>query len=177
MTRPASAVHHVSRCHGILKSGHARSHQSILFLHALVASVSICFVPTAPLVFSSSIASTTASPTTSTCSGLPTIAPRKSSLLPKRVLTSDPRKPPIAIGSVNFLLESYMNAGRINILRRSGNLDEIVVSASLLVVMYLLGSIGAPPAAEIYPNVGTFSFVDSCANAMASYGLAHAEVK
>lgn len=55
----------------------------------------------------------------------------------------------------------------MNILRRLGNLDEIVVSASRLVVMYLEGSTGAPPAAEMYVNVGTFSFADSCARAIA----------
>lgn len=137
------------------------SSQSMLFLQALVASVSICFVPTAPLVASSSIASTTASPTRSTCSGFSTIDPRNCSLLPKRLLNSDPRNPPNAIGSVNFLVESYMNAGRIKILRRSESFDDMVASASLLVVIYLLGRMGAPPAAEMYTNVETCSFNDS----------------
>ena len=40
-------------------------------------------------------------------------------------------------------------------------------SASLLVVMYLLGRIGAPPAAEMNAKVGTFSLEDSCAKAIA----------
>ena len=62
---------------------------------------------------------------------------------------------------MNFLLESYMNAGRIKILRRFESFDDIVASASLLVVIYLLGRMGAPPAAEMYTNVGTCSFRDS----------------
>lgn len=144
--------------------------QTILFLQALVASVSICFVPTAPCVDSSSIASTTASPTTSTCSGLSTIDPRNWSLLPKKALTSVPRNPPNAIGNVNFLLESYMNAGRIKILLRSGSFDDMVASASRLVVIYLLGRIGAPPAAEMNTNVGTCWPDDSCASAIAICG-------
>jgi hypothetical protein len=36
-----------------------------------------------------------------------------------------------------------------------------------LVVMYLLGKIGAPAAADIYTKVGMCSQEHSCANAMA----------
>lgn len=43
----------------------------------------------------------------------------------------------------------------------------MVDSASLLVVIYLLGRIGAPLAAEMNTKVGTFSLKDSCANAIA----------
>lgn len=48
----------------------------------------------------------------------------------------------------------------------------MVASASRLVVIYLLGRMGAPPAAEMYTNVGTCSPDDSCANAMAKCGSA-----
>ena len=138
------------------------------FLHALVASASICFVPTAPLVVSSSNASTTASPTVSTFNGLSAMAPRKLSRLPNNELNSEATKPPKAIGNVNFRLESYMKAGRIKILRNSGKVAVIVFSASRLVVMYLDGRIGAPAAADINTKAGTFSFEDSWANAMAT---------
>jgi hypothetical protein len=57
--------------------------------------------------------------------------------------------PPRAIGNVNFLLESYKKPGRMKILRSSGSEEDIAASASLFVVMYLLGSIGAPAAADI----------------------------
>ena len=52
-------------------------------------------------------------------------------------------------------------------LRSCGKREDIVDSASLFVVMYRLGRIGAPPAAEIKPKVGTFSVEDSCAKAIA----------
>lgn len=141
----------------------------MLFLHAFVASASSCFVPTAPCVDSSSIASTTALPTTSTCRGFSTIVPRNWSLLPKMELNSEPIQPPSAIGKVSFLLESNMNPGRTKMLRRSGSLEDMVTSASLLVDIYLLGRIGAPAAAEMYTKVGTCSLEDSCANAMAAF--------
>jgi hypothetical protein len=83
-------------------------------------------------------------------------------------LTPEPSQPPSAIGNVSFLLESNMNAGRTKILRRSGSFEVMAVSASLLVVMYLLGRIGAPAAAEMYTKVGTCSLEDSCASAMAA---------
>lgn len=141
--------------------------QSIVFLQAFVANCSICFVPTGPLVDSSSNASTTASPTTSTFSGFSAMDPRNPSLLPRKLLNSAATNPPRAIGSVNFLLESYMKPGRIKMLRSSGSEDEIVASASRLVVMYRAGRIGAPAAAEMYTKAGTCSFEDSCASAMA----------
>lgn len=134
---------------------------SIVFLQAFVASASSCFVPTAPFVDSSSNASTTASPTTSTFNGFSAIAPRKPSLFPRKVLNSEATKPPRAIGNVNFLLESYMKLGRIKILRSSGRSEVMVASASLLVLMYLAGRIGAPAAAEMYTNAGTCSVEDS----------------
>ena len=71
------------------------------------------------------------------------------------------------MGKVNFLLESYMNGGRMKTLRSSGSWEDIVVSASRLVVMYLLGSIGAPPEAEMNTKVDACSFKDSCAKAIA----------
>lgn len=55
----------------------------------------------------------------------------------------------------------------MKILRRSGSDEDIVDSASLLVLTYLLGRIGAPAAAEIYTKVGTCSKDDSCARATA----------
>lgn len=48
----------------------------------------------------------------------------------------------------------------------------MVASASRLVVIYLFGRIGAPPAAEMNTNVGTCSLDDSCASAMAICGSA-----
>lgn len=51
--------------------------------------------------------------------------------------------------------------------RISGDIEDITASASLLVVMYLLGKTGAPAAAEIYTKVGMCSREDSCASAMA----------
>lgn len=140
---------------------------SIAFLQAFVAKASICLVPTIPLDDSSSKASTTASPTVSTFSGFSAIEPRNPSLFPRKVLTSDVRNPPRAIGRVNFRLESYMKPGLMKILRKSGRVEAIVSSASLLVVMYRAGRIGAPPAAEMYTNAGTCSVRDSCANAIA----------
>jgi hypothetical protein len=88
-------------------------------------------------------------------------------LFPRKVLTSEARKPPRAIGNVNFRLESNMKAGRMKILRSSGRVEAIVSSASLLVVMYRAGRIGAPAAAEMYTNAGTCSVRDSWANAIA----------
>lgn len=44
----------------------------------------------------------------------------------------------------------------------------IVASASLFVVMYLEGRIGAPAAAEMKTNAGTCSFEDSWARAIAT---------
>lgn len=57
----------------------------------------------------------------------------------------------------------------MKILRSSGSEEDMVVSASLLVVIYLLGRIGAPEAAEMYTKVGTCSLEDSCASAMAAF--------
>lgn len=71
------------------------------------------------------------------------------------------------MGKVNFLLESYMNGGRMKTLRSSGSWEDIVVSASRLVVIYRLGSIGAPEEAEMYTKVDACSFKDSCAKAIA----------
>jgi hypothetical protein len=61
------------------------------------------------------------------------------------------------MGNVNFLLESYKKPGRMKMLRRLGSDEDMVASASLLVVIYLLGNMGAPAAADTYTNVGTFS--------------------
>lgn len=55
----------------------------------------------------------------------------------------------------------------MKILRSPGSLDSMVVSASRFVVIYRLGSIGAPEAADMYTNVGTCSLDDSFASAMA----------
>lgn len=60
-----------------------------------------------------------------------------------------------------------MKPGRIKILRSSGSEDEMVASASRLVVMYRAGRMGAPAAAEMYTKAGTCSFEDSWASAMA----------
>ena len=50
-----------------------------------------------------------------------------------------------------------------------GNDDAIVDSASLFVVMYRLGRIGVPAAAEMKTNDGTFCALASCASAIASH--------
>ena len=52
--------------------------------------------------------------------------------------------------------ESYKKPGRIKMLRSFGNEDAMVDSASLLVVMYLLGRIGVPAAAEMNTNDEAF---------------------
>lgn len=85
------------------------------------------------------------------------MAPKNWSFPPRRALISEPINPPKAIGNVSFLLESYMNAGRTKIPRSCGSDEAMVSSASLFVVIYLLGRMGAPAAAEMYTNVGTFS--------------------
>ena len=140
----------------------------MLFRQALVDRASIFLLLTAPCTDSSSIASSVASPTRSTWKGLSTIVPRKLSLSPSSALTCDPIKPPRAMGNVNFLLASYMNGGRMKILLSSGSCDAIADSASRLVVMYLLGRTGAPEAAEMKTNVGTFSWEVSWAKAIAT---------
>lgn len=63
-----------------------------------------------------------------------------------------PALPKNAIGKVKVRDESYRNPGRMKILRSFGNEDAMVDSASLLVVMYLLGRIGVPAAAEMKTN-------------------------
>lgn len=57
----------------------------------------------------------------------------------------------------------------MKMLRNSGRSLDMVVSASLFVVMYLLGRTGAPDAAEIYTKVGTCSLEVSCASAIAGF--------
>ena len=52
-------------------------------------------------------------------------------------------------------------------LRIFGNLEAIVDSASLFVVMYRVGNIGAPPAAEMNTNVSTPFAAASWARAIA----------
>lgn len=53
-------------------------------------------------------------------------------------------------------------------LRSFGNEDAMVDSASRFVVMYLLGSMGAPAAAEMKTKEGTFWKEASCARVMAA---------
>ena len=53
-------------------------------------------------------------------------------------------------------------------LRNSGKLEAMASSASLLVVMYLAGRIGAPAAADMKTKAGTFSLTDSWASAIAA---------
>lgn len=55
----------------------------------------------------------------------------------------------------------------MKILRNSGIVVDMVVSASRLVVIYLLGRTGAPAAAEMNTNVGTCSLEVSWASAIA----------
>ncbi len=55
----------------------------------------------------------------------------------------------------------------MKILRSLGKDEAIVDSASLLVVMYRFGNIGAPAAAEMYTNEGTFWNDASCASVIA----------
>lgn len=62
---------------------------------------------------------------------------------------------------------SYKKPGRTKILLRFGKDEAMVDSASLFVVIYRLGNIGAPAAAEIYTNEGTFCSEDSCARVIA----------
>ena len=123
---------------------------SIPLRHALFANDSISSVTIGPLTVLSSIASTTALATTSACSGFSTAAP-----------AIDDRRPPIAQlsvlngsvayakGTVKNLEESYKKPGRMKMLRSLGNEDAMVVSASLFVLIYRAGRIGAPPAAEM----------------------------
>lgn len=163
------SVSGICRAHGFYNNlSYSLSHYSIVLRHALVARFSIFLVPRGPLTDSSSMASTTAWATTSAFSGFSTIVPASGfKRPPKRPLSSEPIIPPRAIGKVIFRLESYRNPGRTKTLRSSGSCDAIVSSASRFVVMYRLGRIGAPPAAEMNTNVGTFSLRDSCASAMA----------
>ena len=71
------------------------------------------------------------------------------------------------MGRVNDLDESYKKPGRMKILRNFGSDDEMVDSASRLVVMYLFGNIGAPAAADMKTKDGTFWKEASCASVMA----------
>lgn len=143
-------------------------HHSMPFRHALLARSSISSVMTGPLVRLLSMASTTASATTSACSGFSTAAPNIGlSLLPDIQLRPARGNVPYANGTVKNLDESYKNPGLMKIFRISGNREAIVDSASRLVVMYLPGNIGAPPAADIKTKVLTFFAAASCARAIA----------
>ena len=55
----------------------------------------------------------------------------------------------------------------MKMLRSLGKEEAIVDSASLLVVMYRLGSIGVPAAAEMKTKEGTFCEEASCASVIA----------
>ena len=60
------------------------------------------------------------------------------------------------MGNVKVRDESYRNPGRMKILRSLGNDEAMVDSASLLVVIYLLGKIGVPAAADMKTKDETF---------------------
>ena len=124
---------------------------------ALLARFSISVIPTTPLMVSSPIASTTASATISAFSGFSTAAPASHVKRPPIAeFTILPALPKNAMGKVNVRDESYRNPGRIKMFRSLGNEEAIVDSASLLVVMYRLGNIGAPAAADMKAKEGTF---------------------
>ena len=151
---------------------------NIFLLQASEASISMAFVSATPLYLGFSIDSMTALATTSALIGNSTAAPaNEDSLPPVREFAKEPIVPAKAIGRVNRREESYRNPGLINTLRSLGNEEAIVDSASLLVVMYRLGSIGAPAAAEMKTKVGTPSWTASCAKVMASNTLSLACLK
>ncbi len=130
---------------------------SMPLLQALVASASISVVTTTPLTPSSPMASTTASATRSTFNGFSTAAPanhvNRPPIMPLTIL---PALPANAIGRVNLRELSYRNPGRMKMLLSFGSDEAIVDSASLFVVIYRFGSIGAPAAADMKTNDGTF---------------------
>ena len=135
---------------------------SIPLRHALLARLSISLVLTTPFTLSSPIASTTASATKSAFNGFSTAAPANQVNRPPTIeFTMLPALPKKAIGNVKVRDESYRKPGRIKMLRSLGNEDAMVDSASLLVVMYLLGRIGVPAAAEMKTNDEVFWAVAS----------------
>lgn len=125
-------------------------------LHAFVARASISAGAITPLVLLSSRASTTASATKSGLKGFSTAAPAiHVSRPPNNEFAMFPALPANAMGRVNMRDESYRKPGLMKILRSFGSDDAIVDSASLLVVIYRFGSIGAPAAADMKTNDGT----------------------
>ena len=141
---------------------------SIPLRQALLASASISVVPTTPFTLSSPIASITASATRSAFNGFSTAAPASHVKRPPIIeFTILPALPKNAIGKVNVLEESYRNPGRRKMLRSFGREDAIVDSASLLVVIYRLGRIGVPAAAEMKTKDGTFCEDASMASVIA----------
>lgn len=140
----------------------------MVFLHDLLANSSIWGTSTAPLTLSSASASTTLSATTSAFSGFTPPAPNNPlNAPPVKLLKVDPAYVNAAIGTVKALELSYINGALKNTLLNPGNSSAITLSASLFVVMYLLGSTGAPAAAEMYPNAPTFALAASFANKIA----------
>ena len=104
------------------------------------------------------MASTTALASTCGFNGTSTAAPINGvNRPPKSWFVTLPRVPASAIGRVNNREESYRNPGRMKMLRSLGNEEAIVDSASLFVVMYRLGKIGVPAAADMKTKVGTLS--------------------
>lgn len=123
---------------------------NIRLLHAADASISIPLVSATPLNLGFSTDSTTALATRSAFRGNSTAAPANDDKRPPtKEFTNAPIVPAAAIGNVSHREESYSRPGRMKMLRSLGSEDAIVDSASLFVVMYRLGSIGAPPAAEM----------------------------
>lgn len=122
------------------------------------ASASILVVSQTPFVFGFSMASTIALARISGFKGTSTAAPARDDNRPPIIwFAMLPIVPANAMGRVNSREESYKKPGRMKILRSLGKEDAIVDSASLFVVMYRLGNIGAPAAAEMKTKVGTFS--------------------
>lgn len=117
-------------------------------------------------MLSSSTASITASAKASAGTGLIALEPRVLDNTPPKS-NADNSLPAAAIGNVNDLDESYRNDGLRKMLRISGKCFAIVDSAARFVVMYLAGRTGAPAAADMYTNAGTFFEFDSLASSIA----------
>ena len=129
-----------------------------LLRHPAEARASIFSVLQTPFVFGFSIASMTALASVSGFNGTSTAAPARGvNRPPKSWFAMLPIVPANAIGRVNSREESYKKPGLMKILRSLGKEEAIVDSASLFVVMYRLGSIGVPAAADMKTKVGTLS--------------------
>lgn len=109
---------------------------SMFLRQCFVANASISGTSTGPLASPPSTASTTASPTRSALSGFVPPAPISHVRRPPTAeLNNDATPVAAASGTVKARELSHMNGARTKTLRISGNCDEMVDSASRLVVM------------------------------------------